>query len=213
MNEALKSQARDLGLAPLWEPLPRRALGYEWLKHYCEPFLAVVLLMLLVPVFVVVAILIKLDDSGPIFFHQMRVGKGGRLFQLLKFRSMRPDVDPYHEKPQAGDQWKVTRVGKFLREKGLDELPQLTSVIKGEMQLIGPRPEMPHIVQGYTARERLRLQIDPGITGYWQVCAPKGEPMHHNLEFDLYYIAHRGFLLDCWIVKETLKILLGIRSQ
>jgi lipopolysaccharide/colanic/teichoic acid biosynthesis glycosyltransferase len=186
---------------------------YSQVKQCLEPILALMLLSLLAPVFLIVVMVIKFDDGGPIFFRQLRMGAQGRLFELLKFRTMRADADPYHVKPRSGEAWKITRVGHFLRNHGLDELPQLLSVIRGDMQLIGPRPEMPQIAQRYTPRERLRLLVKPGITGYWQVCGPKNEPMHHNLDFDLHYLTHQGFGLDVWIVKETVKILAGLRQR
>jgi len=186
---------------------------YRSLRFFLDPVLAGCALLALAPVLAVLAAVVKCGDRGKILFRQTRIGKNGRPFVMWKFRTMRPNANAYSRKPTAAGAGLITRTGRFLRERCLDELPQLISVLKGDMQLIGPRPEMPFIVESYSARDRERLRVKPGITGLWQVCAPKDEPIHVNIDFDLHYIQAQCFALDLWIVKETLKILIGMRDR
>jgi lipopolysaccharide/colanic/teichoic acid biosynthesis glycosyltransferase len=186
---------------------------YRFAKSYVEPLVACAALIVLAPLLLLIVIAVKACDGGAILFRQTRIGKDGRPFTILKFRTMPPYTNPYQCKPPSDAPGLVTRVGRFLRDRCLDEIPQLFSIVRGDMQLIGPRPEMPFIVEQYSEQERRRLRVKPGITGLWQVCAPKNEPIHSNLEFDLYYIQNHGFALDLWILQETLKIVLGLRDR
>lgn len=176
---------------------------------------ASVALILLSPVFLLLAILIKLDSRGPIFFQQERVGLHGATFNTLKFRSMRTDAESLSGPVWATDNDpRVTRVGRILRTLRLDELPQLWNVIRGEMSVIGPRPERPHFVS--MLREHLpyydlRHSIPPGITGWAQVCASYGsniEESREKLEYDLFYLKNRSPLLDFLIIFKTVKIMI-----
>jgi lipopolysaccharide/colanic/teichoic acid biosynthesis glycosyltransferase len=146
---------------------------------------------------------IKLGSPGPVLFRQERVGKNGRLFTMLKFRSLSVEADPYQSAsgiPVA----QVTRVGRLLRGSALDELPQLLNVLRGDMSLVGPRPEMPFIVETYSEVERRRLSVRPGITGVWQMSVDRhGMEIHENMEYDLFYISNRSFLLDVVLLFET----------
>ncbi len=178
------------------------------------------LLVLTLPVTVVAAGLIKLDSPGPVFYRQTRVGRHGKTFTLLKFRSMR--VDAEREGPRwasVGDP-RVTRVGRFLRLTRIDELPQLLNVLRGDMSLIGPRPERPHfvdqlaeVVPDYQSRH----EIPPGITGWAQVNYPYGasvEDARHKLTYDLYYLRHRSRGLDFRILLRTVRVVLfGIGAR
>jgi hypothetical protein len=131
------------------------------------------------------------------------VGEGGELFTVYKFRSLRHDSDPYARSTSVSDR-RATRVGRFLRHTGLDEIPQLLNVLKGDMSLVGPRPEMPFIVEDYTELERVRLTVKPGITGVWQLSPDReGAAIHENIEYDLYYIRKRTLLVDLLILAET----------
>ena len=165
------------------------------------------------PLFVVLAVLIKCDSKGPVFFRQRRVGRNGRTFTLWKFRTMLAGGAAYAVKPGSDDDPSITRVGSLLRRRGLDELPQLFCVLAGDMSMVGPRPEMPFIVETYTERQRARLDVTPGITGLWQVAGPKHEPIQDNLQYDLYYIQHRSLQFDAWILLQTLRILLGLKRR
>jgi lipopolysaccharide/colanic/teichoic acid biosynthesis glycosyltransferase len=164
--------------------------------------LALTALLTLWPIGLLIAVLIRLDDGGPVWFTQKRVGKDGRIFMLYKFRTMRPDADRYAVHPN-GDDPRITRIGRILRKLSLDELPQILNVLKGDMRLVGPRPEMPFIVERYGERERARLAVAPGITGLWQVSPHRNDPIHEHLEYDLAYIAHRGPILDLALIIAT----------
>lgn len=177
---------------------------YTAVKRVFDVVCAVLLLILCVPFFVVIALLIKRDTAGPALFRQQRVGKDGRTFLLYKFRTMYSDTPAYALKPDDADESKITPVGAFLRATALDELPQLVNVLKGEMSLVGPRPEMPFVVQMYTPSQRQRLAVKPGITGPWQLSSVRHLPIHQNIHYDLEYIKNQSFRLDLRILLRTL---------
>jgi lipopolysaccharide/colanic/teichoic acid biosynthesis glycosyltransferase len=152
----------------------------------------------------VIALLIRLDSSGPAVFVQKRVGLNGRLFDIYKFRSMYIDVPRYDLSPATSDDRRITRIGRLLRRTSLDELPQLVNVLLGDMSLVGPRPEMPFVVEFYNSRQRQRLQVTPGITGLWQLSADRVFQIHENIEYDLYYIRNRSIFIDTAILVHTL---------
>ncbi|NNM34405.1 MAG: sugar transferase [Gemmatimonadetes bacterium] len=176
---------------------------YRASSRAVDVLLATAILVATAPLWVLTSLLIKADSSGPVLFAQNRVGKGGRTFLMYKFRSMRQDTEAYANSPRGDTDPRITRVGKALRRTGLDELPQLLNVLRGEMSIVGPRPEMEFIVAGYTAYERRRLQAKPGITGLWQISPDRHGEIHHNVEYDLYYIDHQSLLLDALILVET----------
>jgi exopolysaccharide biosynthesis polyprenyl glycosylphosphotransferase len=178
--------------------------GYEFVKRILDLCLASVLLVLLAPLLIVVAVLIRRDSPGPALFRQQRVGLHGGIFNLYKFRTMFVDAPAYEYCPRDSSDPRITRIGKFLRRTSLDELPQLLNVLKGEMSLVGPRPEMPFIVKKYAPRHRQRLRVKPGLTGLWQLSADRAYLIHENMEYDIYYIKNRGLLLDFSILIHTL---------
>jgi exopolysaccharide biosynthesis polyprenyl glycosylphosphotransferase len=155
------------------------------------------------PVWLIAALLVKLDSPGPVLFSQMRIGRGGKPFRLFKFRSMYVEASKYAVHPQEAHDPRITRVGRILRRTSLDELPQLINVLKGEMSLVGPRPEMPFIVDKYDEHHRQRLAATPGITGLWQLSADRAFLIHENILYDLYYIRHRNFFMDVAILLHT----------
>ena len=178
-------------------------------------FLSSIALILVSPTMLLLAILIKLDSKGPIFYKQERVGAHGKTFFAIKFRSMRTDAETLSGPVWAtDDDWRVTRVGKILRKFRLDELPQFWNVIRGEMGLVGPRPERPHFVKmlcEHIPYYDLRHSIPPGITGWAQVCASYGSNVEESqvkLEYDLFYLKNRSPLLDALILFKTVKIVL-----
>jgi exopolysaccharide biosynthesis polyprenyl glycosylphosphotransferase len=177
---------------------------YDFAKRSMDMVLSLVLLAVLAPVLVLIAILIRLDSHGPALFIQERVGRNGVLFRMFKFRSMFAGAPKYAASPTSSRDPRTTRIGRLLRRLSLDELPQLINVFVGSMSLVGPRPEMPFIVEGYCARERERLQAPPGITGLWQLSADRAFPIHRNIEYDLYYIRNRSFFMDSAILLHTL---------
>ncbi len=186
-------------------------------KRLFDLAVCMVLLVLSVPVFVVVAAVIALTSPGPIFFRQRRVGFAGTEFEILKLRTMHvgaedvlaedPDLlrhylDGDHKVPRRLDP-RVTRVGRFLRLSSLDELPQFWNVLKGDMSLVGPRPELPWLVERYKPEEFRRLLVPPGLTGWWQVNARAERPMHMSISDDLYYVDNYSLWLDLWILLKT----------
>jgi lipopolysaccharide/colanic/teichoic acid biosynthesis glycosyltransferase len=173
-------------------------------KRLCDVALSFALLVLLSPLFVLIAALVKLDSPGPAFFRQWRVGRDGTMFLLWKFRSMRADSPKYARSPTRDLDRRLTRFGRLIRRISADELPQLINVLKGEMSLVGPRPEMPFIVEKYTALQRHRLAVNPGITGLWQVSPARAYPIHENLHYDLHYIHHQNIVLDGVILLRTI---------
>ena len=165
---------------------------------------------MLAPLAFVFALLIKLDSKGPVVFAHERVGKDGKRFQMLKFRTMVADCDPYAEAPVDQNDARITRFGRFLRRTSLDEIPQLINVLGGRMSLVGPRPEMPFIANEYTEWQAARLEVKPGLTGLWQVAGRKNLPLHENLEYDFYYVKNQSLALDLEILMRTIPaVILG----
>ncbi len=177
---------------------------YPVLKRTFDVAVSSAAMILLSPVFAAVAIAVKQSSPGPIIFRQRRVGLNGKEFDFFKFRTMFVNANPYDLTPRSGDDPRITPFGRWLRRSSLDELPQFWNVIKGEMGIVGPRPEMPFIVAQYNDEQRERLRVKPGITGVWQISAVRGEPIHANMEYDLFYIEHRSFLLDMVIMVKTI---------
>ena len=169
--------------------------------------------------FLIIALAIRLEGPGPVLFKQKRVGENGRLFEMVKFRSMvtnaeqlrvivecqDPEGHLIHKTPQDP---RVTRVGRILRRTSLDELPQLWNILKGEMSLVGPRPELPYLVDRYEPWQHKRFAVPPGITGWWQVNGRSDKPMHLHTEDDLYYVQHYSILLDLQILLKTVFVVL-----
>ncbi len=147
---------------------------------------------------------IRRDTPGSIFITQDRVGLHGKVFSLYKFRTMQQHTTLYARAPQDGNDNRVTRVGRVLRKYSFDELPQFWNVLKGDMSLVGPRPEMSFIVAQYSDIQRVRLSVKPGITGMWQILGRKDMPLEHNIEYDIYYVFHRSLLLDSAILIRTI---------
>jgi exopolysaccharide biosynthesis polyprenyl glycosylphosphotransferase len=172
-------------------------------------------LILLLPVFTLIAVAIKLDSSGPVFFNQIRVGKGERLFSCFKFRSMYAGADAQKhqlmDQNEAGGVFfkirkdpRITRVGRLLRRTSMDELPQLFNVLMGHMSIVGPRPAPPDEVQRYLAWHKHRLEVPPGMTGLWQVSGRSELTFDEMVLLDLYYIENWSPLLDFQILLRTL---------
>lgn len=150
---------------------------------------------------------LKFRWSARVLFKHQRVGKDGKLFMMYKLRTMDPNVDLYAEAPTQPDDPRISgRLGRFLRRTSLDEMPQLWNVLKGEMSLVGPRPEMPFIVGRYQGWQRRRLVVKPGITGLWQIMGRKDLPLYANLEYDFYYIQNQSLLFDLIILLKTLPV-------
>jgi exopolysaccharide biosynthesis polyprenyl glycosylphosphotransferase len=181
-----------------------RSLLYTWTKRASEVLLSSVLLILLAPLLAAIALLIRVDSPGPALFIQKRVGLRGRLFDIYKFRSMHVGVPSYALSPATSRDRRITRVGRWLRRISLDELPQLFNVLLGDMSLVGPRPEMPFLVEQHRLQHEQRLRVTPGITGLWQLSWARAAQIHENPEFDYYYIQNRTYFLDIAILIHTL---------
>jgi exopolysaccharide biosynthesis polyprenyl glycosylphosphotransferase len=182
---------------------PQSKFFYDRVKRLLDISISLLVLGLISPVLIAVTLAIRLDSKGPVIFRQRRVGKNGSLFNMYKFRSMHVDAPKYGLSPTESMDSRITRVGRFIRKTSLDELPQLLNVLKGDMSLVGPRPEQPFLVEGYGVRERQRLTVLPGITGLWQLSADRAYLIHENLQYDLYYVRNRGFFLDLSILAHT----------
>jgi len=171
-------------------------------------------ILLAAPLLLVITIAIRLETKGPALFLQRRVGENGRLFDMLKFRTMVADAEAHQQEVLAEtgdgqvihkrrDDPRVTRVGRLLRRYSLDELPQLINVLRGDMSLVGPRPELPWLVEKYNPWQRKRFAVPQGITGWWQISGRSDKPMHLNTDDDLYYVYNYSLWLDLWILLRT----------
>lgn len=165
------------------------------------------------------ALMILLEDGTPVLFRQKRAGENGRLFEMLKFRTMVKNAEQLQSQVEKRDadgnlihktrnDPRVTRVGRLLRRFSLDELPQLFNILAGTMSLVGPRPEMPYLVEKYLPWQRKRFAVPPGLTGWWQVSGRSDKPMHLHTEDDLYYIQHYSIWLDIQILARTIWVVL-----
>lgn len=184
--------------------MPSRVKIYSRVKRGIDFVIASVGLVILAPLFLILVIVIKIDSPGPAFFRQERVGRGGKMFEILKFRSMVVENDMGDV--SCGD--KYTRVGKFLRVTSLDELPQLINVVRGEMAFIGPRPWVTKYWENMNDRERRRALVRPGITGLAQAKGRNGISVFERIRYDLEYVEKMSFLLDVQIVFLTVKMVL-----
>jgi sugar transferase (PEP-CTERM system associated) len=183
-------------------------------KRFLDLTAAGIGLLLAAPLMALVALAVRLDSPGPVFFRQERVGRGGRPFILWKFRSMRQDAEAAGARWAVTDDPRVTRTGRFIRKTRLDELPQLWNVLVGDMSLVGPRPERDHFVQQLMTKNAFyeqRLVVRPGLTGWAQVKAPYASSFEESIEklkYDLYYIKNISLFLDVSILLSTARIVL-----
>jgi lipopolysaccharide/colanic/teichoic acid biosynthesis glycosyltransferase len=170
---------------------------------------SLIMLLLATPVMVVAAILVKGSSAGPVLYRQRRVGKNGKIFKLYKFRTMVHNAEK-HTGPvwAARDDGRVTPIGRVLRRTRLDELPQLFNVLRGDMSLVGPRPERPYFVRRHRVLQGVRLMVKPGITGLAQVRAPYDLKPERKLKYDFLYIQKRSFLLNVYIMLMTVPVVL-----
>jgi exopolysaccharide biosynthesis polyprenyl glycosylphosphotransferase len=208
------------GLPLLQLDHPELAGGKQVVKTVFDRVAAGLALVVLAPVFVAIAVAIRLDDGGPVFFKQTRVGRDGQTFRLFKFRTMVVDAEQRKRELEdlnegAGVLFKmrrdprVTKVGAGLRRWSLDELPQLFNVLKGDMSLVGPRPALPPEVARYGDHMRRRLAVKPGITGLWQVSGRSGLSWEEAFRLDLRYVDNWSIMLDLQILWKTLSAVRG----
>jgi len=197
----------------------RGVVIYKGIKRGVDLLASLLGFLLFLPLWLVIALAIKLDSRGSVFYRQERVGQGGKTFNMVKFRSMTVDAEKDGPVWAVVNDQRVTRVGRWIRKLRLDEIAQLINVIKGEMSIVGPRPERPYFVKKlekevpfYTHRHAVK----PGITGWAQILYPYGatrEDAQEKLKYDLYYIKHMSPFMDIRIISETAKIVLLSRGS
>jgi len=193
---------------------------YYFLKRSTDILCSLTGLIILAPIFLLVGILIKLESKGPVFFSQERIGKYGYKFKMYKFRSMVKNAEELKDKlskknEMSGPMFKmkddprVTKIGKFIRKTSIDELPQLFNVLKGEMSLVGPRPSLPKEVVKFEGWMMKRLEVNPGLTCYWQVSGRNDIDFEDWMKLDIKYVRERSTLLDIKLILKTFFVLFG----
>lgn len=198
-------------------------LVYNISKRFIDILLSLFGLIIVSPIMLIVAILIKLESTGPVIFSQKRVGLNGKEFNMLKFRSMVQNAEELKEKLQkqnemSGPMFKmkedprVTKVGKFIRKTSIDELPQLINVFKGEMSLVGPRPSLPKEVAKFEPWMLERLSVKPGLTCYWQVSGRNNIDFEDWMKLDIKYVKDRNLGLDIKLIFKTFFVLFGDKN-
>ena len=196
---------------------------YEVIKRLMDIMLSAIGLIILSPILLVVAILIKIDSKGPIFFKQKRVGLNGREFDIYKFRSMVVNAEELKEKLEKqnemsgpmfkiADDPRITKIGKFIRKTSIDELPQLWNVIKGDMSLVGPRPSLPKEVEQFEPWMEERFKVKPGLTCYWQVGGRNNIDFENWMKLDIKYVKERTLAIDIMLIFKTFFVLFGDKN-
>ena len=192
---------------------------YHGIKRIFDIVAATCGIVLLSPLMIIIAVLIKTEDHGPIFYKQVRVGKNGKTFKMYKFRSMFVNADKMLAKLKEHndvegpmfkmkDDPRITKVGHFIRKHSLDELPQFLNVLRGDMSLVGPRPPLPSEVEEYSEYDKQRLFVIPGCTGLWQATERNEVGFNEMVQLDIEYIQKAGFLFDLWIICKTVEIVI-----
>ena len=178
------------------------------MSRVLDAVLAAALLLITSPLLALAALAIRLESRGPVFYRQLRVGRGGERFELWKLRTMVPGAETMGAGIYVveGDA-RITRVGRLLRRFSLDELPNLVNVLKGEMAIVGPRPTVQEQVDRYTDRQLRRLEVKPGITGWAQINGRTSLPWPERIELDVWYVEHRSLRLDLRILARTARML------
>lgn len=184
----------------------------ELMKRIFDICVSLPVVVILLPVFAVIVIVIRLSSRGAAIFKQERAGKGGRPFVFYKFRTMRSDVDPFGPSPKSAKDPRLTRIGRFLREYSLDELPQLFNVLKGDMSIVGPRPLYVSQIAEWDERQKKRLLVKPGLTGLAQISGRGGLTREEKLELDVKYVETASLWLDMKIILATIAHIWGRKS-
>ena len=192
---------------------------YHSMKRLFDIVAATCGIVILSPLMIIIAVLIKAEDHGPIFYKQVRVGKNGKTFKMYKFRSMFINADKMLDKLKEQndvdgpmfkmkDDPRVTKIGHFIRKHSLDELPQFFNVLKGDMSLVGPRPPLPSEVEEYSEYDKQRLFVIPGCTGLWQATERNEVGFNEMVQLDIQYIQRASFTFDLWIIWKTVGIVI-----
>lgn len=194
--------------------------AYYYTKWLIDLLGSLLGLIILSPIMLITIIAIKLDSKGPAFFTQERVGQNGKIFRMFKFRSMCVDAeaklkDIKHKNEMTGPMFKmkedprITKIGKIIRKTSIDELPQLLNVLRGEMSLVGPRPNLPSEVAKFKEHHKRKLMAKPGLTCYWQVSGRSNIDFEQWMELDIKYIEERSIWIDIKLIFKTVKVLIG----
>lgn len=205
VDRTIRSSAR---LSPSTGFASMRPSGREFLIRALDIVGSASVLLVAMPVMLVVAVLVKISSEGPVFYKQQRVGQSGRIFTLYKFRTMAAYAGKCALDYRVAKQDpRVTSIGRFLRTSRLDELPQLFNVLKGDMSLVGPRPERPYFVKRYKFLQGVRLAVKPGLTGLAQVRSFYGLKPKHRIKYDYLYIQKRSLLLNLYVLLKTIPVI------
>jgi len=182
------------------------------LKRTCDVVIATLLLVVLSPVLLAIIVAVKCSSRGAAIFRQERAGKNGQPFTFYKVRTMRLDVDPFGPSPASGADRRLTKIGKWLREYSLDELPQLVNIVKGDMSLVGPRPLYVSQIVEWDERQKKRLLVRPGLTGLAQVSGRGALTREEKLELDVMYVEQGGLRMDVTILAATVAQVFGRKN-
>ena len=185
---------------------------YNICKRVLDIFISLSAMIILSPIFVAIVIAVRLSSKGPAVFKQRRAGKNGEPFVFYKFRTMKVDVDPFGPSPKSGKDPRLTKVGKFLREYSLDELPQLFNILKGDMSFVGPRPLYLSQMSEWSRQQKKRLLVKPGLTGLAQISGRGGLTREEKLELDVKYVETTSLLTDIKIILATIAHVFRRRS-
>ena len=197
--------------------VPKIAKNYMSVKRVFDLVISTIGLIILSPIFLILAIIVKLDSKGPVFFAHTRYGKNGKKFKMYKFRTMYENAQDMINDftPEQMKEWKenfklqddprITKVGKFLRKTSLDELPQIVNIMKGDLSIIGPRPVIEEELEKYGENKEKFLSVTPGLTGYWQANGRSSTTYEQRMEMELYYIDHISPKLDFKIFFKTIE--------
>lgn len=175
----------------------------NYLKRFFDFIISLTGFIILLPVFLIIVVFLAISNSGSPFFFQKRPGKNERVFRVIKFKTMNDKKDS--EGNLLPDKYRITRAGNFIRKTSLDEIPQLLNVIKGDMSLIGPRPLLVDYLPLYNNKQKRRHEVRPGITGWAQVNGRNAISWQQKFEYDVWYVDHISFILDCKILLKTVK--------
>lgn len=200
-----------------YERLTNKRTIYRYIKRIIDVVLASIALVVLSPIFLIIALAIKLESKGPVFFKHTRIGKDGKIIKLYKFRSMVTNAEElikaftpeqmkeYKENYKLTNDPRITKVGKFLRKTSLDELPQLLNIIKGDLTIIGPRPVIAEELKKYGTNTEKFLSVTPGLTGYWAANGRSCTTYEQRMEMELYYIDNLSFKMDVKVFFKTIE--------
>ena len=217
-QEVILQQNDILSLKNINENTSKKDI-YSYIKRGLDVLISSIALVILSPIFLILAILIKIDSKGPVFFKHTRIGKNGTTFKMYKFRTMYDNAEDMIKEftPEQMKEWKenykltndprITKMGKFLRKTSIDEIPQLINILKGDLSLIGPRPVIEEELEKYEENKEKFLSVKPGLTGYWAANGRSNTSYDERMKMELYYVDNISFKLD---VKIFLKTILSV---